>query len=472
MWNECQRFWEYLRPAFSRQATYRWFVIAFAGLVMREDTLGVTSIIRALTLTPASYLCLLHFFHSTAWSVEELMPRWWQWLAQKPLALRVNGRLVLTGDHTKTPKDGRKIPAVTTLHQDSESSSKPSFFRGHHWGCLGLVLEAGRRFVSTPLWASIHEGLTGLTADASIPKTRRIVIMAQQVAHVFSQPAYLLLDAYFAAGSVLTTARAVLLHGEPLIHPLARAKKTTVAFFPPPKKSHRGRGRPKKYGRKIRLFNLFDSQARDRTFSSASAQVYDRVETVRYRALNLLWKPVQDLVRFILIESPRGRIVLITTDLQLDPLIALQLYCRRATIETLFSALKNTLGGFAYHFWSSCLAPASRRPRKNTPVATSSNPASTRLTLAAIEKFVNLQLLVLGLLHVLAILYPQEVLLRARCWLRTVSSPIPSEFVTRLALVNCFRQFIASYPKNPFIAFIRAKQAPPASSAKAGEKYL
>jgi len=31
------------------------------------------------------------------------------------------------------------MPGVTTLHQDSETSSKPSFFRGHHWGCLSLL---------------------------------------------------------------------------------------------------------------------------------------------------------------------------------------------------------------------------------------------------------------------------------------------------------------------------------------------
>ena len=45
------------------------------------------------------------------------------------------------------------MPAVTTLHQDSETSGKPSFFRGHHWGCIAVVVQACDKFFATPLWA-------------------------------------------------------------------------------------------------------------------------------------------------------------------------------------------------------------------------------------------------------------------------------------------------------------------------------
>ena len=124
-----ERFLREMRPAFSRQATFHWFVIVLIGFLVRSDTLGVSSIVRALFLPPHSYACLLHFFHSTAWDVQSLMTYWWVWLSHEPLAYRVGERMVLIADHTKTPKDGRKIPAVTTLHQESETASKPSFFR-------------------------------------------------------------------------------------------------------------------------------------------------------------------------------------------------------------------------------------------------------------------------------------------------------------------------------------------------------
>ena len=113
MLEELKRFLVFMRPAFSRRATYYWFVVVFAGFILRTDNIGVSSIIRALGLSPESYTCLLHFFYSTAWDVEGMMAIWWQWLVKKNVAHCINDRLVLIGDHTKTPKDGRKMPAVT-----------------------------------------------------------------------------------------------------------------------------------------------------------------------------------------------------------------------------------------------------------------------------------------------------------------------------------------------------------------------
>ena len=69
-----------LRPAFTRQATFVWFVVAFAGVVTRHDVYGVSSIVRALSLAPVYYPALLHFFHSTAWTAERLYRQWEGWL--------------------------------------------------------------------------------------------------------------------------------------------------------------------------------------------------------------------------------------------------------------------------------------------------------------------------------------------------------------------------------------------------------
>jgi len=66
-----------MRPAFSRKATYLWFVIIFVGFILRTDNYGVSSIVRALSLSSSHYPSLLHFFHSTAWNVEGLMSIWW-----------------------------------------------------------------------------------------------------------------------------------------------------------------------------------------------------------------------------------------------------------------------------------------------------------------------------------------------------------------------------------------------------------
>ena len=139
MLGELERFLKFMKPAFSRAMTYQWFVMVFIGLLLRGDSLGgVSSIVRALMLDGIYYDHLRRFFYSSAWSVEGMIAVWWKWLVGR-ISFRVNGRMVFVADHTKVPKDGRKMPSVTTLHQDSETAAKPSYFRGHHWGCLSVV---------------------------------------------------------------------------------------------------------------------------------------------------------------------------------------------------------------------------------------------------------------------------------------------------------------------------------------------
>jgi hypothetical protein len=74
-----------LRPAFTRRATFVWFVVAFAGVVTRNDLYGVSSTVRALSLAPVFYPALLHFFHSNAWTAESLYRHWEQWLMTRPV---------------------------------------------------------------------------------------------------------------------------------------------------------------------------------------------------------------------------------------------------------------------------------------------------------------------------------------------------------------------------------------------------
>jgi len=283
--------------------------------------------------------------------------------------------------------------------------------------------------------------------------------MAQQVALAMGSSAYLVLDAYFAVGPVFLTAAENVNDTGQLIHILTRAKKNVVAYRQPPPRKKRQKGRSRKYGEKLHLAKLFDSKSASYAFQTGQATLYGQRETIGYLTLDLLWKPVKGMLRFILVETSRGRLVLMTSDLNLDPLAAVHLYCRRVTIETMFDTLKNTLGAMGYHFWSQYLSEASRRPKKKKDQhQSSSNPAQTGNTLAAIEKFVNIQLLVLGMLQLIAKKFSTQVKAKARCWLRTVTTNTPSEFVTRTALTNIIRNNLCGFAKDWITQLIRQKQ--------------
>jgi len=155
-----------LRPAFSRLRTFMWFVTAVAGLTVRVDLLGVTSIVRALNLRSRLYTKLLQHFHSSGIKLDWLSGLWARTVLQLfPSPVRVNGRLVLVGDGIKAPKRGKKMPAVKLLHQQSESNTKPEYIMGHSMQAVGLLVHAAKSVFSVPLAVRIHEGLVWSNRD-------------------------------------------------------------------------------------------------------------------------------------------------------------------------------------------------------------------------------------------------------------------------------------------------------------------
>src|ERR1700681_2894832 len=150
-----------LRPAFSRLRTFMWFATIVAGLTVRVELLGVTSIVRALNLRPSLYTKLL-----SGLKLDRLSALWAQAVLRLfPSPLRVNGRLVLVGDGIKIPKRGKKMPAVKLLHQQSESNTKPDYIMGHSLQAVGFLVHAAQSVFSVPLGARIHEGLVWSNRD-------------------------------------------------------------------------------------------------------------------------------------------------------------------------------------------------------------------------------------------------------------------------------------------------------------------
>ena len=149
-WLQCV--WS-LRAACSRRRTFLWMVVVMAGMSTRSDRTGVTSFMRSHWLQDRAYLRLLHFFHSDAVKLDTLT-RLWAQLAVRLFGrflVRVNGRAVLIGDGIKVAKEGRKMPAVKLLHQESGCNSKAEYIMGHSAQALSLLVEGVVVFFAVPL---------------------------------------------------------------------------------------------------------------------------------------------------------------------------------------------------------------------------------------------------------------------------------------------------------------------------------
>jgi hypothetical protein len=103
-------------------------LVVLAGFCVREDLLGVTSIVRALGLEAMCYDRILDFLHTPALNPDTLARVWTRLvLRAHPGVLRCRGMAVLVADGLKNPKAGKKMPGVKKLHQSGSSNTKPPF---------------------------------------------------------------------------------------------------------------------------------------------------------------------------------------------------------------------------------------------------------------------------------------------------------------------------------------------------------
>ncbi len=442
-----------LRPAFSRLRTFMWFATIVAGMTVRTELLGVTSIVRALNLRPGLYTKLLDHFHSSGIKLDQLSALWTQIVLQLfPGLVWVNGRLVLVGDGIKAPKRGKKMPAVKLLHQQSESNTKPEYIMGHSMQAVGLLVHAAKSVFSVPLAVRIHEGLVWSNRDKRTLLDKMLGLLDILA---IKAPFYFVADAYYAAGKMVSG----LLEQDN--HLVTRVKSNAVACAPAPrKKGRKTRGRPKTYGKKIKLKSLL---ADVKSMQQVASPVYgeDNV-TLRFRVCDLLWRPAARLVRFVVVMHPtRGSCILMCTDTSLSAVDIIRLYGLRIKIECSFKQAVRQIGAFAYHFWMREMTPL-RYHNGNQYLhrKTADYRDRVKRKMRAYHAFIQGGVVAQGLLQYLAVAAPQLVWDSFGSWLRTIRPGIPpSEFVVAKALRQALPEFLTAPAKSDSLTkFIADRQ--------------
>ena len=454
LWNHWWNLVCELRPACARTRTFLWMSLCLAGMTVRKDLLGVTSIVRAVGLEPACYDRLLDFFHSAALDLDKLTCAWCALLFRlDPGILRVNGRPVLVGDGIKVAKAGRQMPGVKKLHQESESNNKAEYIFGHSCQAVALLTQALASVFALPLACRIHEGTVFSNRDQRSLLDKMILLLGSLG---LNQPFYLVADAYYASGKIV---RGLLAHGN---HLVTRVRSNSVAFFPAtPTPSHRPRrkGRPAKYGKKIQIASLLKDADR---FQEAPSPVYgENGVTLRFRTADLLWRPVGILVRFVVVLHPqRGAILLMGTDLTLPALDIIRIYGLRFKIEVSFKQAIHVIGAYAYHFWMAAMTPI-RRVSGNQYLHHKSDAYrnAVRRKIAAYHRHIQLGLIAQGLLQFLSATQPKLVWQSFGSWIRTIRPGLaPSEQVVALALRNTLPKFLATAATTSILVkFIRER---------------
>lgn len=255
-------------------------------------------------------------------------------------------------------------------------------------------------------------------------------------------PYYLVADAYYASQKIVLP----LLESEN--HLVTRVRNNAVAYEHPSQPKTKKRGRPRQYGCKIALKDLF---LEIDNMTEVDSPVYGEKDVkIKLMHKDLIWKSAKRTVRFVIVIHPtRGQCILMTTDLSLSAEQVVYIYGCRFKIEVAFKQLLHTVGAFSYHFWMSEMKPLKRYP-KNQYMHRESKKyrEAVRRKIKAYHRHIQTGLIAQGLMQVVSLTATQKVWKSFGSWLRTVRpNVLPSEFVTAIALRNAFPDFLSTKGK-------------------------
>lgn len=443
MWKLLDQILNQFHQCFTRKATFNWFVIIVVGLMIRTDKLGLTSIVRDLNLLPTKYECMVHFFRSEAWKLQNLTQQWMKCVKGIAPIYLENKMTILVGDGVKQSKEARKMPAVRKHHQESENSSKAEYIFGHLWGGIGVLAGHSKKMFCIPLSLKLHSGVDCIRSweDNSVETGSHVVELIKdgfEATKIFGK-ALLLLDRYYLSAPALKTLEILNKNTDTVMHILVNAKKSCKAYTKPVKSKKPGKGRPRKKGDPVKLKELFTKNSKE--FTKAILTLYGKKEEIEYLAINLLWgQGLYKELRFVLVKYKGKYSILATTKLDLSPTKIIELYAYRFKIECTFRELKQIIGGFCYQFWTKIMPKLNRFAKKGAKnpleeITPSEDKSLIVNTVKAIEGYVLLSAIALGLLQILSLKFSEKMSLSKYPirYLRTQSNIIHSE-----ATVACF----------------------------------
>ena len=412
MWDKIDKILLGFQGVFKRKAAYRWFVILVVGMLIRSDTLGLTSVIRDMMLRPQDYESMLHFFRAQSWDISEVRNSWYKIIAEQAPLYKITSRTVMVGDGTKKAKEGRYMPGVKKLKQESETQSKAEYIFGHLWGTVGVLIGRGDALACVPLSSRIHDGLQAMKdwKDSTVSGLSHVVEMIRngcEAAQFFMSNSLIVLDRYFLSVPALLELQEQNKRNARKMDIITRAKKSVVAYQEPVLEPGK-RGRKPKKGAKVILAELF--QEKEESFSEVGMELYGKTKTISFYYTDLLWgKKLYQKLRFVLIKwEDNSKGILVSTDTTLDPCTIISLYCCRFKIEFTFRTLNQHLGGFAYHFWTKAIDKLQRFRKKSDPdpldrAQSDHDKKRVMLTVRATEMYAVISNIALGILQILSV---------------------------------------------------------------------
>ena len=314
----------------------------------------------------------------------------------------------------------------------------------------------------------IHDGLQAAKdwKGSRISSASHVVQIIQntcEAAQVFGH-CYSLLDRYYLSVPALLELQAQNARNLFRVDLITKAKRSVVAYQDPIQKEPGQRGRKRIRGEKVKLSELFQEAS---LFTETTAILKGKEQSVRYYCVDLLWgQKLYQKLRFVLVQCDKLSSILVSTDLNLDPVSIIELYSYRFRIEFMFRELKQNLGAFCYHFWTSSISRLNHYRKKTDPDPLSFAVLNRERELVikaieAIEMHVLLSNIAMGILQGLSLQFSTPALRSMLRYQRTPAKRRPSEANIMYCIRTKISMFLVRHAQNEIPTLIRSEQMDP-----------
>jgi hypothetical protein len=247
-------------------------------------------------------------------------------------------RLLLVIDDSPTKRYGPYVEGADIHHNPTPGPADQPFLYGHVWVTISLALRHPKWGpLALPLRAMLYVRKRTL---ATIPKSRgwgRFATKLQQAARLVEwivpivkragKTVWIVIDGGYTKRPFL---RRVLKLAKVVVVGRLR-KDAALRDLPPKPKKHRGRGRPRKYGRN--RISLAKRAGQQRGWKTVKCTVYGEVTIKTYKTFLATYAPVGGVIRVVLVKEDHGWYAFFCTRPDATVAEIVEAFADRATIE-------------------------------------------------------------------------------------------------------------------------------------------
>jgi hypothetical protein len=314
-------------------------VMIFTAMLFAKGRKTITSWFRTADINRC-YKAYYYFIGSLAKKTENIATKLFEIMIQ---GIYKNTNTVLAAiDDSHTPRYGPKVQGAGIHRNPTPTPDGRKFVYGHVWVTLSAIVRH-KNFgtIGLPLLARMYvkakdAKTIGLAFQSKTEQAVELAKWAYNCCRSLGKRLWIVTDGGFTRASFL---KPVIKTGVVVV---TRLRKDAALYAEPEQPKKRKRGRPRKYGKRIKLANIVNNP--DGWFKT-KAFLYGREEAKEVRIFRALYKPAGCMVQVLVVrESEDCFRAFMCTDLDASAEQILQAVADRYAIEQNFSDLKEIEG--------------------------------------------------------------------------------------------------------------------------------